>query len=62
MVLGRHVRVGDLLQGAAGRWTQTLAIEMGCRIENRQVSCDLLLLFTEDSLAFMNERVACLID
>jgi chemotaxis protein CheY-P-specific phosphatase CheC/CheY-like chemotaxis protein len=61
VVLGRHVKVSDLLKGNALRWKQTLAIEMGYRIENRKISCDLLLLLTEDSIASLNKRLQYLI-
>jgi chemotaxis protein CheY-P-specific phosphatase CheC/CheY-like chemotaxis protein len=61
VVLGRHVKVSDLLKGNALRWKQTLAIEMGYRIENRKISCDLLLLLTEDSIASLNTRLQYLI-
>jgi chemotaxis protein CheY-P-specific phosphatase CheC len=62
IVLGRHVEVGTLLKRNASRWTKMLSIEMGCSIENRNVNCDLLLLFTEDSLATLNSLFAYLAD
>ena len=57
MVLGRHIKVADLLKGNAMKWKQTFAIEMGYRIENRRINCDLLLLFTEDSMDAMRRHV-----
>ncbi|KPK40964.1 MAG: chemotaxis protein CheC [Gammaproteobacteria bacterium SG8_47] len=62
LVLGRHVEVSDLVERNAGRWRKSLAIELGCTIENRNVSCDLLLLFTEDSIAPLNELASYLND
>lgn len=35
----------------------TLSIDIGYRIEGQEINCDLLLLFTEDSLAKLNELV-----
>jgi chemotaxis protein CheY-P-specific phosphatase CheC len=58
VVLGRHVKINDLLTRNASRWNRTLAIEMGYQIENRNINCDLLLLFSEDSLDALNERVS----
>ncbi len=55
VVLGQHVKVRDLLKAESSQWTKTLAIEMGYTIENRNISCDLLLLFTEDSIDRFNE-------
>lgn len=57
MVLGRHIKVADLLKGRASRWKQTFAIEMGYKIENRHINCDLLLLFTEDSMDDLRRHV-----
>jgi len=61
VVIGRRIKVGDLLKGNVLRWKQTLAIEMGYRIENRKISCDLLLLLTEDSIGSLNARLQYLI-
>jgi chemotaxis protein CheY-P-specific phosphatase CheC len=57
MILGRHVKVGELLKANAMRWKQTFTIEMGYQIENRHITCDLLLLFTEDSMNDMRRHV-----
>ena len=62
MVLGQHIKVADLLKGNAMKWKQTFAIEMGYRIENRHINCDLLLLFTEDSMDAMRRHVWHLIE
>lgn len=62
MVLGRHIKVADLLKGNAMKWKQTFAIEMGYSIENRHINCDLLLLFTEDSMDAMRRHVWHLIE
>jgi chemotaxis protein CheY-P-specific phosphatase CheC/CheY-like chemotaxis protein len=60
MVLGRGAETRHMLQRNAARWTPTLAIEMSCAIENREISCDLLLLFTEDSIQPLSKRISCL--
>lgn len=62
LVLGHHVRVGDLVDNNPQDWQSILAIEMGCRIENQDINCDLLLLFTEDSLPSLNKYVAYIAD
>jgi chemotaxis protein CheY-P-specific phosphatase CheC/ActR/RegA family two-component response regulator len=61
-VLGRHVKVADLLKSETSQWQKTLAIEIAYRIENKQINCDLLLLFTEDSLPSLNERLHYIVD
>jgi CheY-like chemotaxis protein len=59
-LLGHHLNVEALLKRKAGRWKNTLAIEMAIRIEGRRVSCQLLLLFTEESLAMLQQRLSFL--
>ncbi len=62
MVLGQHVKVGDLIKTNETRWKQTLAIEITYEIENYDITCDLLLLFTEDSIDNLNKRLSYLMD
>ncbi|MFQ5487167.1 MAG: response regulator [Gammaproteobacteria bacterium] len=59
-LLGQHLRGAELLQRNPLQWDSTLAIEMGYRIENCDISCDLLLLFAEDSMPTFDEHVAYL--
>lgn len=58
LLLGRHVNVTALLQRQSGRRESALAIEMEVRIEGRNIACALLLLFTQDSLGTLEQRVA----
>ena len=60
IVLGHHVQVGDLVKRNAERWKKTLAIEMCYKFENHNINCDLLLLFTEDSMESLNRLVSYL--
>lgn len=62
LVIGRHVKVDDLLGRNANHWTKTLTIEMGFKIEDKNISCDLLLLFTEDSIQPFDELVSYLVE
>lgn len=61
VVLGQHVLVGDLLKSNAWRWKQTLAIEISYAIEGYDIQCDLLLLFTEDSMDSLRQKVSYLL-
>ncbi|WNO60017.1 response regulator [Rheinheimera sp. MMS21-TC3] len=58
VVLGQRETVSDLIKANTRRWRKTLAIELTYGIENYDISCDLLLLFTEDSLKTLNYKVA----
>ena len=60
VVLERHVKVHDLIDRNHVNWHRTLTIEIACGIEDRDINCDLLLLFTEDSLQPLRERAESL--
>lgn len=60
-VLGQHIHFDDILKGSSSQWQSLLTIEMGYKIENKNINCDLLLLITEDSLPALNERVSYLL-
>jgi chemotaxis protein CheY-P-specific phosphatase CheC/CheY-like chemotaxis protein len=62
MVLGQHVQVSDLIKANTSRWTKTLCIEITYEIEGYDITCDLLLLFTEDSIENLNKRLSYLMD
>jgi len=61
MVIGQHIHFDDILKGSATQWKKLLTIEMGYKIENRNINCDLLLLVTEDSIDSLNDRVSYLL-
>jgi len=62
VVLGQHCNLTDLVKTKNRTWKKTLAIEINFTIEHHNVNCDLLLLFTEDSIANLNTRISFLID
>jgi chemotaxis protein CheY-P-specific phosphatase CheC len=62
VVLGQHCHVDDLVKSGNHQWSQTLAIEIHYQIENLNINCDLLLLFTEDSVAKINQQIDYLLD
>ena len=57
VILGRHVAGEDILKNSANTWKSTLAIDMHIGIENKNINVNLLLLFTEDSIARFNELI-----
>jgi len=61
MVLGRHINVSDLLKRNSARWERTLAIETSFSFENRKISCELMFLFTEDSIQPLQELISCIL-
>ncbi|NRB22571.1 response regulator [Shewanella sp.] len=62
VVLGRHCTVNDLIHDNSEKWSRTLAMEINYQIEGHDIQCDLLLLFTEDSLPTLNSKLGYLLD
>lgn len=62
VVLGRHIKMEDLFKRNESRWKKMLTIEMAIGIEDRDINCQLLLLFTEDSIPRLNELIEYLIE
>jgi chemotaxis protein CheY-P-specific phosphatase CheC len=62
VVLGQHQSVEDLIQENKSNWRRTLAIELSYGLEGYNVQCDLILLFTEDSLDTLNSKLAHLLE
>ena len=62
VVLGRHCSVNELIHDTSDKWQRTLAMEINYRIEDYNIQCDLLLLFTEDSIPTLNYKLGYLLD
>jgi chemotaxis protein CheY-P-specific phosphatase CheC len=62
VVLGQHVDISELVASNENRWKETLSIEIIYEIENYNITCDLILLFTEDSIDNLNRRLSYLMD
>ncbi len=59
-LIGRHAGVDDLLRGDIHRLGRCLVMDMGYIIEERGIRCNVLLLFTEDSLDAFSSLVSYL--
>lgn len=57
-VIGQHTNASQLLAANRSKWKETLTIEVTYHIENYDVTCDVLLLFTPDSVASIDSRLA----
>ena len=60
MVIGTEKKISDELCRQTPAWNQVLAIELRCEIEARDIRCNLLMLFTEDSIGPLNDVVEIL--
>ena len=62
VVLGQHRKISELIATNSNKWKKTLAIEISYSIEDYPIKCDLLLLFTEESVKTLNNKIAYLLD
>ena len=61
-VLGQHCHVDELIKDRQNHWQKNLTIEVNYRIENYNIKCDLLLLFTEDSINTLTNKIGYLLN
>lgn len=62
VVMGQHIKVADLINVKRAHWKRTLAVEIVYEVENYKISCDLMLLFTEDSLPVLEHLLSYLVE
>lgn len=61
-MLGQHTSLTDILSKTKFPWHQTLAIELNYSFEDYSISCDLIILFHEDSLPKLFRQAMFLIE
>lgn len=61
-MLGQHCAIGDLMHVNKTRWKKTLAVEISYSIEGMRIHFDLLLLFTEDSVKRLTDKISHMMD
>jgi len=61
-ILGQHANIEELIRVNQRRWKKTLAVEISYRLEGHDISFDLLLLFTEDSIERLTHKLAYLMN
>lgn len=62
VVLGQHRNVSELISSNRKKWRRTLAIELSYGLEGYNVQCDLVLMFTEESMKVMNYKLSHLLE
>jgi chemotaxis protein CheY-P-specific phosphatase CheC len=62
VILGQHQSIQELITANKNGWRKTLAIEVSYGLEGFDIHCDLILLFTEESMEMMNAKLAHLIE
>jgi len=61
-VLGQHRQITELLEHQNSRQEQLLCIEISYTLEGQDMHCDMLILLTEDSIPFLEQRLQYLTD
>lgn len=61
IILGRHCDLDELLDNNVSRWNKVMAIEIGYSIKSREISFDLLLLFPDDSIDLMFDKLVTVV-
>jgi len=61
-VLGQHAKIEDIIKNQQECWQKMLTIEVNYRIQDHDIKCDLLLLFTEDSIPVIQTQLGYLLD
>jgi len=61
-ILGEHASIDELIRINSQRWRKTLAVEVSYSIEGHDIHFDLLLLFTEDSVSLLTDKLAYLME
>lgn len=61
-VLGQHGKIENLIKNRQKDWQTTLTIEVSYSIRDYDITCDLLLLFTEDSIKVLTHKIGYLLD
>ncbi|WP_256582237.1 response regulator [Pseudomonas sp. MYb185] len=62
LVLGQHCTIDELIRLNRPRWKRTLAVEISYALENHDIQFDLMLLFTEDSVPRLQQKIELLIN
>ncbi|MDN6320843.1 MAG: response regulator [Marinobacter sp.] len=61
-MLGQHLQITELLEHQNSRDEQLLCIEISYTLEERNIQCDMLVLLTEDSVPFLEQRLQYLVN
>lgn len=62
VVLGQHSPIERMIEQTAGNWRRTMTFEVSYGIEGTEIKCDLLLMFVDESLPLLDNKLAYLMD
>ncbi|WP_036825614.1 chemotaxis protein CheC, partial [Photobacterium sanctipauli] len=62
VVLGQHTPIENMIEKTEGNWRRTMTFEVSYGIEGTEIKCDLLLMFVDESLPLLDNKLAYLMD
>ncbi|MCW8329975.1 response regulator [Photobacterium sp. SDRW27] len=62
VVLGRHLPIDSMIEQTEGNWRRTMTFEVSYGIEGTSIKCDLLLMFVDESLPLLDNKLSYLMD
>ncbi|KMV31533.1 response regulator [Photobacterium swingsii] len=62
VLLGKHQPVDSFIDQTSGNWRRTMTFEVSYCIENTNIKCDMLLMFVDESLPLLDNKLSYLLD
>lgn len=62
VLLGQHRPIEQMISLAEGSWRRTMTFEVSYGIEGTQIKCDMLLMFVDESLPLLDNKLSYLMD
>lgn len=62
VLLGQHMPIENMIEQTEGNWRRTMTFEVSYGIEGTEIKCDLLLMFVDESLPLLDNKLSYLMD
>ncbi len=62
VLLGQHLSIESMIEQTEGNWRRTMTFEVSYGIEGTDIKCDLLLMFVDESLPLLDNKLSYLMD
>ncbi|WP_299012947.1 response regulator [uncultured Photobacterium sp.] len=62
VLLGQHIPIENMIEQTEGNWRRTMTFEVSYGIEGTGIKCDLLLMFVDESLPLLDNKLSYLMD
>ncbi|MEJ2765006.1 response regulator [Photobacterium sp. MCCC 1A19761] len=62
VLLGQHRPIEEMISLTEGNWRRTMTFEVSYGLEGTQIKCDMLLMFVDESLPLLDNKLSYLMD